>query len=330
MGEAVVSGDVSPDHFVVDRGTLAATRSVLGHKAHMVAALGSSEPRDPDAASLSDAQIRELAGLALRVEKLFGCPVDVEWGLAAGRFALLQARPIRGHGQAELQRQLIERTQSRLRAELAAGRGPWVLHNLSETLPHSTPLTWSVQKQFMSGAGGFGELYRTAGFAPAPVVCREGFLELILGRICMDTALAPQMFFADYPFLYDVNLLRFNPEAAQEPPTVPAGSFRQRMRVGRQIRAVRGRLRELARHFDHDLRGQIIPDFVVWCRQERERRPGGPFRDRAGTALARSAATCVGPVRTPVVAAEHDLRNGTRRAAGIPGRALLGNGRGPG
>jgi len=272
LGEAVVSGDVTPDHFVIDRGTLAKTRSVLGHKAQVVAALAGAELRDPDAPSLDDAQLRELASLALRVEKLFGCPVDVEWGLAAGRFALLQARPIRrGQGQAELQRQLIERAQARLRARIAVGGGPWVLHNLGETLPHPTPLTWSVQRRFMSGSGGFGALYRAVGFAPADAVCSEGFLELILGRIYMDTALAPEMFFTGYPFRYDINLLRFNPDAAQEPPSVPAGSFRRRMRVGRRALAVKGRLCELARNLDHDLRGQIIPQFVAWCRQERGR-----------------------------------------------------------
>ena len=39
---------------------------------------------------------------------------------------------------------------------LAAGRGPWALHNLAETLAHPTPLTWSMMRHFMSGRGGFG------------------------------------------------------------------------------------------------------------------------------------------------------------------------------
>ena len=40
-------------------------------------------------------------------------------------------------------------------------------HNLGETLPHPTPLTWSVMRRFMTGAGGFGEMYRMAGFGSA-------------------------------------------------------------------------------------------------------------------------------------------------------------------
>ena len=51
--------------------------------------------------------------------------------------------------------------------EAAAGRGPWALHNLAETLPHPTPLTWSVIRPFMAGAGGFGAMYRQAGFERA-------------------------------------------------------------------------------------------------------------------------------------------------------------------
>ena len=86
-----------------------------------------------------------------------------------------------------------------LRQEAAAGRGPWVLHNLAETLPHPTPLTWSIMKRFMSGSGGFGAMYRQAGFEPSPVVEREGFLECIAGRIYMDATRAPEMLFRGLP-----------------------------------------------------------------------------------------------------------------------------------
>ena len=33
------------------------------------------------------------------------------------------------------------------------------------------------------GEGGFGQMYRQAGFAPTPVVCKDGFLDLIAGRV---------------------------------------------------------------------------------------------------------------------------------------------------
>ena len=38
-------------------------------------------------------------------------------------------------------------------------------------------------------------MYREAGFEPSPEVCRDGFLDLIAGRIYMDLSRAPEMFF---------------------------------------------------------------------------------------------------------------------------------------
>jgi len=47
--------------------------------------------------SLSEDSLRELAGLALRVEALFGSvPQDIEWAVADGKLYLLQARPMTG------------------------------------------------------------------------------------------------------------------------------------------------------------------------------------------------------------------------------------------
>ena len=36
----------------------------------------------------------------------------------------------------------------------------WARYNLAEVLPTPTPLTWSIVRQFMSGKGGFGEMFR--------------------------------------------------------------------------------------------------------------------------------------------------------------------------
>ena len=83
------------------------------------------------------------------------------------RFHLLQARPITTLREMDSIDVVVDTAKSHLRAELQAGRGPWVLHNLAETLPHPTPLTWSVLGPFMTGAGGYGQMYRLAGFEPS-------------------------------------------------------------------------------------------------------------------------------------------------------------------
>ena len=43
---------------------------------------------------LSDQTAAELTRLAVHIETLYGMPMDIEWALAGGQIAILQARPI--------------------------------------------------------------------------------------------------------------------------------------------------------------------------------------------------------------------------------------------
>jgi phosphohistidine swiveling domain-containing protein len=101
LGEAVVSGAVNPDHFVVNTVTGEIVERRLGDKRVAVrAAAGGGTQRvelagNGDRASLEDAQIRALAVLGARVEAHYGAPQDTEWAIDGdGRIWLLQARPI--------------------------------------------------------------------------------------------------------------------------------------------------------------------------------------------------------------------------------------------
>lgn len=100
LGEAVVSGAVNPDHFVVDEAGRVVERR-LGDKRVVVRSLpgGGTEQlaltADAGQACLTDAQLRSLADLGRRVERHFGAPQDIEWALdAAGTLWLTQSRPI--------------------------------------------------------------------------------------------------------------------------------------------------------------------------------------------------------------------------------------------
>ncbi|MCX8038202.1 MAG: hypothetical protein N3D11_14335, partial [Candidatus Sumerlaeia bacterium] len=160
LGEAVVSGKVSPDRFVVDAQSFAIKETHTGEKA-----------------CLAPQQVAELAALARRVETLFGHPVDVEWGWADGKFALLQARPIQKLEIAREIRTLRVAEIERLAKRAAGSRRVWVVHNLGETLRAPTPLTWDIVRAFMSGDGGFGRMYQDFGSRPGARVHTEGFLE---------------------------------------------------------------------------------------------------------------------------------------------------------
>jgi pyruvate,water dikinase len=101
LGEAVVSGRVNPDHFVVDLGDGEIVERRAGAKQVRVQALpGGVVAHEVVAASsasfiLMDEQAVALAELGQRVEAHFGAPQDVEWAVdSEKRIWLLQARPI--------------------------------------------------------------------------------------------------------------------------------------------------------------------------------------------------------------------------------------------
>jgi pyruvate,water dikinase len=105
LGEAVVSGAVTPDHFVVDVDTGHVVERRLGDKRLQIAALPGGGTQRLDASSqftvhssqfcLADDEVRALARLAARVEAHYGAPQDVEWALdSGGAFWLVQTRPI--------------------------------------------------------------------------------------------------------------------------------------------------------------------------------------------------------------------------------------------
>lgn len=101
LGEAIVSGIVTPDSYTVDK-TGRLLDAFIACKETMVARRigepGVEEREVPEERQevqvLSEAEIGELAELAVKLEDYFGKPQDVEWAIEAGRLYLLQSRPI--------------------------------------------------------------------------------------------------------------------------------------------------------------------------------------------------------------------------------------------
>ncbi len=99
LGEALVSGQVEPDHYVVDTITARILHKTLGAKALAIRGEsgGGTVTVHADAShqqALPDAVIVELAGLGRRVADLYQAPQDIEWAWADGKLYLLQARPV--------------------------------------------------------------------------------------------------------------------------------------------------------------------------------------------------------------------------------------------
>jgi len=99
LGETLVSGQVEPDHYEVDRRQDRITVRRLGGK--MVAIRpqpggGTQKETPPQTGklALTDEQILALAELGQKVEALYRQPQDMEWAWADGRFSILQSRAV--------------------------------------------------------------------------------------------------------------------------------------------------------------------------------------------------------------------------------------------
>ncbi|WP_126662848.1 phosphoenolpyruvate synthase [Haloterrigena salifodinae] len=101
LGEAVVSGAVSPDNYVVERedrsiDVTVAEKKVMHEKDEETGETVESEvPQDKrNERVLSDDEIGALMDLGERVEDHYDEPQDVEWAIVEGEVYMLQSRPI--------------------------------------------------------------------------------------------------------------------------------------------------------------------------------------------------------------------------------------------
>ncbi len=74
LGEALVSGLVTPDTYKIRNGGIVSKRAGMQ--------------------ALEDEQLLQLAGIGKKIEAHFGSPQDIEWCFAEGSFFIVQSRPI--------------------------------------------------------------------------------------------------------------------------------------------------------------------------------------------------------------------------------------------
>jgi pyruvate,water dikinase len=100
LGEAVVSGHATPDHYVVSRdGEVKQVRIAVQEIAMRVDESGGVRqyeltPQQGGARVLSGAELATLAELGRRLEAHFGSPQDVEFAFEGERLYVLQSRPV--------------------------------------------------------------------------------------------------------------------------------------------------------------------------------------------------------------------------------------------
>jgi pyruvate,water dikinase len=100
LGEAVVSGAVTPDHYVLKRdGTV--RKAQVHRQPYAIVSVpegGVAErelaEEEGSAQKVADEVLAELAHIGDDLERRLGRPQDIEWAIEGGRIFVLQARPV--------------------------------------------------------------------------------------------------------------------------------------------------------------------------------------------------------------------------------------------
>src|SRR5262245_59439575 len=137
-------------------------------------------------------------------------------------------------------------------------------------------MTWAIVKKFMSGKGGFGQMYRDLGFDPDPALDDIGMFDLICGRPYCNLSREPRMQYRNMPFEHNFAMLKKDPQKA----IYPQASFNPR-RAGLMFLVrlpilflkmwwAQIRQQQVARTFADDFTNVIVPRFLVEIEKEEE------------------------------------------------------------
>jgi pyruvate,water dikinase len=165
LAEPLASGRVEGDGFVVSRSGKLLHRN-LTDKPFRLTAAGEQAVPEPlrQAASMTDAEAKLVARLAIKAEKFFGKPQDVEFAFDDGQLWLLQSRPIAVSAEDAVEvEQYLRRERRRLARKCAALRRKGVVSgsdivysngNIGELLPTPTTMSFGLFRRIFAGKQG--------------------------------------------------------------------------------------------------------------------------------------------------------------------------------
>lgn len=102
LGEAIVSGQITPDSYIVDKQDFAILDiNIAEQKKELVRKSASGDNKwnllpnnKQETQKLTGKQIIELAKICVNIEKHYKKPQDIEWAFKGGKFYITQSRPI--------------------------------------------------------------------------------------------------------------------------------------------------------------------------------------------------------------------------------------------
>ncbi|MCK4799491.1 hypothetical protein KAS31_00775 [Candidatus Parcubacteria bacterium] len=100
LGEAIVSGFITPDSYVIDKKDLKIIKKNILKQDKMIVRSKNGKgvlvisAQNNESQKLSNNDIIKLSKLCIKIEKYYKRPQDIEWALKDNKFYILQSRPI--------------------------------------------------------------------------------------------------------------------------------------------------------------------------------------------------------------------------------------------
>lgn len=100
LGEAIVSGSVTPDTYVVHKDDFSILDINVSEQTMAIYKVGNKNvdkklsPKEGGKQKLTGKQIVELAKICKNIERHYKVPEDIEWAYSKGKFYITQSRPI--------------------------------------------------------------------------------------------------------------------------------------------------------------------------------------------------------------------------------------------
>jgi len=194
LGENVVSGIITPEEITISK---------------------SKNPKieiQVQKNILQTNEIKNLLKTALKIEKYYKKPQDIEWAIANNKLYILQSRAI-----TTLIKPATKSQSNELKAEIKRLKKKvkkntiWSSFNISEILPEGTPFSLDLMQKIMSPQGGLGKAYTDFFFPICKKVKGENYIEQICGRTYINIERENKLFFANTPFAYNFEMIKKNP-----------------------------------------------------------------------------------------------------------------------
>ena len=131
LGEAIVSGSVTPDRYVVSKKDLKIERREINQQDWKIAKVNEvnkhiSVPKDEQKKQkLADEEIKKLAEFGEKIDEYYQFPQDIEWAIEGKNIYFVQSRPVTTlkkieNGESKLEKSQISNLDSRISTEAKA------------------------------------------------------------------------------------------------------------------------------------------------------------------------------------------------------------------